>query len=64
MGRWKHGVEQLLAVAGMQNQQKEKHLPGKYELKGRYVQRKTKTRKKGHTFNRFIRRVRERVTEN
>ena len=24
MGRWKHGVEQILAVAGMQNQETER----------------------------------------
>ena len=66
MGLWKHAVEQILAVAGMQNQEAErKTCPANINSskKGRYVQPKQKTRKRGHTFNRFIRRARGRITE-
>ena len=49
MGLWKHGVEQILAVAGMQNHETEKHFPANINQskKGRYVQPKQKTRKRG-----------------
>ena len=37
MGLWKHGVEQILEVAGMQNHETDKHLPGKYQLNWRHA---------------------------
>ena len=49
VGRWKHGVEQILAVAGMQNQETErKTLARQISTKeGRYVPPTQKTRKRG-----------------
>ena len=65
MGLWKHGVEQILAVAGMQNKQTErKTLARQISNKGALCAAHAENQKKGHTFNRFMRRVRERVTEN
>ena len=68
MGLWKHGVEQILAVAGMQNQEtKRKTLARQISTKvrrGAMCSPSRKPQKRGHTFNRFIRRARERVTEN
>ena len=65
MGRWKHGVEQLLAVAGMQNQETERTLARQISTKeGALCAAHAENQKKGHTFNRFNRRARPRVTEN
>ena len=66
MGRWKHGVEQILAVAGMQNQETErKTLARQISTKqGALCAAHAENQKKGHTFNRFNRRARPRVTEN
>ena len=67
MGLWKHGVEQILAVADMQNKETErKTLAQQISTKkeGELCAAHAENQKKGQTFNRFIRRVRERVTEN
>ena len=66
MGPWEHGVEQILAEAGMQNQETErKTLARQISTKeGALCAAHAENQKKGHTFNRFIRRARERVTEN
>ena len=65
MGLWKHGVEQILAVAGMQNKQTErKTLARQISNKGALCAAHAEKQKKGQTFNRLMRRVRERVTEN
>ena len=68
MGPWEHGVEQILAEAGIESGNREKNtFPANVNVdkKGRCVQPKQKTRKKGHNFNRFIlRRARERATQN
>ena len=62
MGLWKHGVEQILAVAGLQNKETErKTLARQISTKeGALCAAHAENQKKGHTFNRFIRRVRER----
>ena len=67
MGLWKNGAEQILAVAGMQNKETErKTLARQISTKeeGALCTAQAENQKKGHTFNQFIRRVRERVTEN
>ena len=68
MGLWKHGVEQILAEAGMQNQETERKTHARYistkVRRGVMCSPSRKTEKRGHTLNRFIRRARERVTEN
>ena len=66
VGRWKHGVEQILAVAGMQNQETERKTLARQisTEEGALCAAHAENQKKVHTFNRFIRRVRERVTEN
>ena len=68
MGLWKHGVEQILEEAGMQNQGTErKTLARQISTKARRGAMCSPSRKpvKGDLLsNRFIRRARERVTEN
>ena len=65
MGRWKHGVEQLLAVAGMQNQETERTLARQISTKeGALCAAHAENQKKGHNFNRFNRRARPMVAEN
>ena len=66
MGLWKHGVQQILAVADMHNKERErKTLARQISTKeGALCAAHAENQKKGHTLNRFIRRVRERVTEN
>ena len=67
MGLWKHGVDQTLAVAGMQNQETERrYLPDKNQLnqEGALCTAQAENQTKGTSFKPFIRRARERVTGN
>ena len=66
MGLWKHGVEQILEVAGMQNKETERKTLARQipTEEGALCAAHAENQKKVHTFNRLIRRVRERVPEN
>ena len=66
MGRWKHGVEQILAVAGMQNQETERKTLARQisNKEGALCAAHAENQKKGHNFNRFNRRARPMVAEN
>ena len=68
MGLWRHGVEKILPEAGMQNEETEIKTFARYMStevrKGAMCSPSRKPEKRGHTFNRFIRRARKRVTEN